>query len=113
MTNVECHVFLYVCVQCTCTCLYSVHELCVHVHVGVGTCTVAQFLSLSQQQQQNPIIAHTCYNRGGVRTVGLSRVRKRLVLNLPPCHVAAVQQQPADGQLTARGKGLVCDKNEA
>ena len=45
--------------------------------------------------------------------VGLSRVRKRLVLNLPPCHVAAVQQQPADGQLTARGKGLVCDKNEA
>ena len=27
--------------------------------------------------------------------------------------VTAVQQQPADGQLTARGKGLVCDKNEA
>ena len=23
------------------------------------------------------------------------------------------EQQPADGQLTARGKGLVCDKNEA
>ena len=45
--------------------------------------------------------------------VGLSRVRKRLVLNLPPCHVTAVQQQAADGQLTARGKGLVCDKNEA
>ena len=42
-----------------------------------------------------------------------AHVRKRLVLNLPPCHVAAVQQQPADGQLTARGKGLVCDKNEA
>ena len=45
--------------------------------------------------------------------VGSSRVRKRLVLNLPPCHVTAVQQQPADGQLTARGKGLVCDKKEA
>ena len=38
--------------------------------------------------------------------VGLSRVRKRLVLNLPPCHVTAVQQQAADGQLTARGVSL-------
>ena len=28
-------------------------------------------------------------------------------------HVTAVRQQRADGQLTARGKGLVCDKNEA
>ena len=45
--------------------------------------------------------------------VGLSRVRKWLVLNLPPCHVTAMQQQPADGQLIARGKRLVCDKNEA
>ena len=35
-----------------------------------------------------------------------------IVLNLPLCHVTAVQQQPADGQLTARGKGLVC-KNDS
>ena len=43
---------------------------------------------------------------------GLIARAERLVVNLPPCHVTAVQQQPADGQLTARGKGLVCDKNE-
>ena len=43
----------------------------------------------------------------------IARAETAIVLNLPLRHVAAVQQQPADGQLTARGKGLVCDKNEA
>ena len=48
MTNVECHVFLYVCVQCTCTCVH------IHVHVGTCTCMVAQFRSLSLSPCEGP-----------------------------------------------------------
>ena len=31
--------------------------------------------------------------------------------DLLPCYVTTAQQQPACSQLTARSKGLVCDKN--
>ena len=36
--------------------------------------------------------------------VSLLCMRKQLVLNLTPCHVTPAQQQPANSQLTARGK---------
>ena len=56
-------------------------------------------------------VACTCISRES-NIVSLFRVRKRLVINLPPCYVTPVQQQPTDGQLTVRGKGLVYDKNK-